>query len=65
MFSLARAFDDLNAKIKVLDQYSMVKTGAAQDTVVAKYYNDFTQDLMKMQQNSHLKKSSKQDLIVN
>ncbi|MFI3301375.1 MAG: hypothetical protein R3Y28_08170 [Candidatus Gastranaerophilales bacterium] len=46
--SYASTMDRFSSETSLLEKYKFLKSGAAQDTVISKYYGDFTEDLMKI-----------------
>lgn len=45
---LGNIFVDFKAKIALLDKYAYIKAGAAPETVIANYWNNFAEDLTKI-----------------
>ena len=44
----AKAFDGLRARQIALDEYALLKTGSAPETVIANYWNNVSKDLIKI-----------------
>ncbi len=43
----AKIFDDFKAKNLALDEYALIKTGSAPETVIANYWNDVSGEILK------------------
>lgn len=47
LIKIAQIFDNFRAKNSALDEYALIKVGAAPETVIANYWNNVSNDLLK------------------